>query len=103
MRCSTNGDSPDSLEGSLNASERRSIPNIFPNAHSKEAVQKSNSESSDSLERLFDDNDYPEVSTVNQPKEEPDEFNEDFQDKRCTLLMMNFSVEEVESAIRKLY
>ncbi|WJX90786.1 DNA (cytosine-5)-methyltransferase [Trifolium repens] len=102
LRCSTNGDSPDSLEGSLNASERRSIPNIFPNTHTKEAVQKPNSESSDSLERLFDENDYPEVSTVNQPKEEPDEFNEDFEDKRGTLLMMNFSVEEVEYAIRKL-
>jgi hypothetical protein len=34
--------------------------------------------------------------------QEPDEFNEDFEDKRGTLLMMNFSVEKVEYAIRKL-
>ncbi|GAU26562.1 hypothetical protein TSUD_266760 [Trifolium subterraneum] len=82
LRCSTNGDSSASLEGSLITRERRSIPDIFPTAHSKEALQKSNSESSDSLERLFDDNDSPEVSTVNQPKEEPDEFNEAFEDRR---------------------
>ena len=34
----TNGDSSDSLEGSLNTNERRSIPNFFPNAHSKEVA-----------------------------------------------------------------
>lgn len=102
LRCSTNGDSSDSLEGSLNTNERSSIPNFFPNAHSKEALQISNSESSDSLESLFDDKDSPEVSMINQPKEEVDEIIEDIEDSRGTLLMMNFSVEEVEFAIRKL-
>ncbi|KEH16092.1 hypothetical protein MTR_0336s0070 [Medicago truncatula] len=38
LRCSTNGDSSDSLEGSLNTNEHRSIPNFFPNAHSKEVA-----------------------------------------------------------------
>ncbi|XP_058757350.1 probable inactive DNA (cytosine-5)-methyltransferase DRM3 isoform X1 [Vicia villosa] len=102
LRSSTNGDSSDSLEGSLNTNQHRSIPNFFPNAHSNEAIQISNSQSSDSLDSLFDDKDPPEVSTVNQPKEEPDELSDDIEDKSGTLLMMNFSVEEVEFAIRKL-
>ncbi|CAL5199055.1 unnamed protein product [Lathyrus oleraceus] len=102
LRSSTNGDSSDSLEGSLSTSQHRSIPNFFPNAHSNEAIQISNSQSSDSLDSLFDDKDPPEVSTANQPKEEPDELSDDFEDKSSTLLMMNFSVEEVEFAIRKL-
>lgn len=34
--------------------------------------------------------------------QEPDELSDDFEDKSSTLLMMNFSVEEVEFAIRKL-
>ena len=66
------------------------------------ALQKSNSESSDSLESLFDDKDSPEISTVNQPKEEIDEFGEFIDDKRSSLLMMNFSAEEVDFAISKL-
>ncbi|XP_004508100.1 probable inactive DNA (cytosine-5)-methyltransferase DRM3 isoform X2 [Cicer arietinum] len=65
-------------------------------------LQRSNSESSDSLDSLFDDKDPPEVSMVNQPKKEPDETTEGIEDKRGVLLMMKFSVEEVEFAIRKL-
>jgi hypothetical protein len=34
--------------------------------------------------------------------QEVDEIIEDIEDSRSTLLMMNFSVEEVEFAIRKL-
>ncbi|KOM33388.1 hypothetical protein LR48_Vigan01g294400 [Vigna angularis] len=68
----------------------------------EEALQKSNSLSSDSLDSLFDDKDLPEVSNVNQAKEEIDELNRDIDDKRGSLLMMNFSIEEVEFAIRKL-
>ncbi|KAJ7955299.1 DNA (Cytosine-5)-methyltransferase DRM2 [Quillaja saponaria] len=67
------------------------------------ALQKSNSESSDSLDSLFDDdNDPTEVSAVIKPKEEPDELNEVADDKRASLLVMNFSVKEVEFAMDKL-
>lgn len=70
-------------------------------AHSD--LQRSNSESSDSLESLFDDKEdsSPEILTV-QPKEEPDVYNGVADDKRASLLMMNFSVNEVAFAIDKL-
>ncbi|KAJ1418688.1 Ubiquitin-associated domain [Sesbania bispinosa] len=106
LRCSahkSNCDSSDSLEDSLITRKgRRSAPKFCSDGHSKEALQKSNSQSSDSLDSLFDDKDPPEVSTINQPKEEPDEINEVIEDKRGSLLMMNFPAEEVEFAIRKL-
>ncbi|KAK7291738.1 hypothetical protein RIF29_07115 [Crotalaria pallida] len=101
----SNSDSSDSLEGALNTRRsRRSAPNIFPVGHSEAALHKSNSESSDSLDSLFDDDDEdpPEISTVNQPKEEPDELSEAIDNKRGSLLMMNFSKEEVEFAINRL-
>ncbi|XP_075654480.1 putative inactive DNA (cytosine-5)-methyltransferase DRM3 isoform X2 [Castanea sativa] len=69
-------------------------------------LQKSNSESSDSLDSLFDDKEpcSPEIATptVVQPKEEPDVHNGIGDDKRASLLMMNFSVNEVAFAIDKL-
>ncbi|KAE9602546.1 hypothetical protein Lal_00049769 [Lupinus albus] len=95
----SNSDSSESLSGSLNTRGKRSAPTFFPVDHSNEPLRKSNSESSDSLDSLFDDKDPPEISTVNQPKEEPDELNDD---KRRSLLMMNFSAVEVEFAINKL-
>ncbi|RDX66893.1 putative inactive DNA (cytosine-5)-methyltransferase DRM3, partial [Mucuna pruriens] len=66
------------------------------------ALHESNSQSSDSLDSLFDDKDPPEISNVNQAKEEPEEISGVIDDKRGSLLMMNFSVEEVEFAIHKL-
>ncbi|KAL5182676.1 putative inactive DNA (cytosine-5)-methyltransferase DRM3 [Glycine soja] len=98
----SNCDSFDSLGVSHNTSRGRSAPNFYPDGHSKEALQKSNSQSSDSLDSLFDDKDPPEISNVNQAKEEPDELSGVIDDKRGSLLMMNFSVEEVELAIHKL-
>nr|XP_048322210.1 probable inactive DNA (cytosine-5)-methyltransferase DRM3 isoform X2 [Ziziphus jujuba var. spinosa] len=69
------------------------------------APQKSNSESSDSLDSLFDDNGVSsplEIATLIQPKEEPEIASEINDGKRASLLMMNFSVNEVEFAIDKL-
>ncbi|XP_014509281.1 probable inactive DNA (cytosine-5)-methyltransferase DRM3 isoform X2 [Vigna radiata var. radiata] len=105
LRCSahkSNCDSSDSLSGFHNTSSGTRAPNICHDGHSKEALQKSNSLSSDSLDSLFDDKDLPEVSNVNEAKEEIDELNIEIDDKRGSLLMMNFSIEEVEFAIRKL-
>ncbi|KAH7573342.1 hypothetical protein JRO89_XS03G0121600 [Xanthoceras sorbifolium] len=70
-------------------------------------LQKSDAQSSDSLDSLFGDKEdisAPEISTVIQPKEEPDVFdvNGDDDDKRATLLIMNFSVNEVDFALEKL-
>ncbi|KAF8401257.1 hypothetical protein HHK36_012189 [Tetracentron sinense] len=69
-------------------------------------IQKSNSESSDSLDGLFSDSkdasNPPDFSADSRAIEElgvPTVFNED---KRASLLMMNFSVDEVEFAIDKL-
>ncbi|XP_037491846.1 probable inactive DNA (cytosine-5)-methyltransferase DRM3 isoform X3 [Jatropha curcas] len=67
-------------------------------------LQKSNSQSSDSLDSLFDDKDAsnpPEYSTFVEPKEEPD-LSGIYDDKRSSLLKMNFSVEEVDFAMEKL-
>ncbi|KAH7510471.1 hypothetical protein FEM48_ZijujUnG0127600 [Ziziphus jujuba var. spinosa] len=69
------------------------------------APQKSNSESSDSLDSLFDDNGVSspvEIAILIQPKEEPEIASEINDGKRASLLMMNFSVNEVEFAIDKL-
>ncbi|KAH7513530.1 hypothetical protein FEM48_Zijuj12G0210100 [Ziziphus jujuba var. spinosa] len=69
------------------------------------APQKSNSESSDSRDSLFDDNGISsplEIATLIQPKEEPEIANEIDDGKRASLLMMNFSVNEVEFSIDKL-
>ncbi|XP_022760750.1 probable inactive DNA (cytosine-5)-methyltransferase DRM3 [Durio zibethinus] len=68
-------------------------------------VQKAKSQSSDYLNSLFggkDTGSFPEISTYIQPKEEPDAFDEDLVDKRASLLMMHFSVDEVEFALEKL-
>ncbi|KAK6265217.1 hypothetical protein QUC31_016054 [Theobroma cacao] len=68
-------------------------------------VRKVNTHSSASLHSLFADKDggsCPESSTYIQPKEEPDVFDEVHVDKRASLLMMSFSVNEVEFALDKL-
>ncbi|XP_029129729.1 probable inactive DNA (cytosine-5)-methyltransferase DRM3 isoform X1 [Cajanus cajan] len=98
----SNCDSFDSLGGSHNTNRGTSAPNFYPGGHSKEALQNSNSLSSDSLDSLFDDKDPPEISNVNQAKEEPDELSGVIDDRRGSLLMMNFSAEEVDFAIHKL-
>ncbi|KAL2338905.1 hypothetical protein Fmac_013351 [Flemingia macrophylla] len=92
----------DSLGGSHNTNGGTSAPNFYPDGHSTESLQKSNSVSSDSLDSLFDDKDPPEISNVNQAKEEPDELSGVIDDRRGSLLMMNFSAEEVDFAIHKL-
>lgn len=61
-------------------------------------LQKAGSESSDSLESLFNDDDGASRSL----KEEPDAHNEVYDDKRASLLMMNFTVDDVAFAIDKL-
>ncbi|KAL5541453.1 hypothetical protein UlMin_009163 [Ulmus minor] len=69
------------------------------------ASEKSNSESSDSLDDLFDYEavkSHPEVSPLLQPKEEPDLPDRANEEKRASLLMMNFRVNEVDFAIDKL-
>ncbi|XP_017975645.1 PREDICTED: DNA (cytosine-5)-methyltransferase DRM2 [Theobroma cacao] len=68
-------------------------------------VRKVNTHSSASLHSLFADKDggsCPESSTYIQPKEEPDVFDEVHVDKRASLLMMSFSVNEVDFALDKL-
>ncbi|KAJ4721931.1 DNA (Cytosine-5)-methyltransferase DRM2-like protein [Melia azedarach] len=68
--------------------------------------QKSNSQSSDSLDSLFGDKDTtspPEIPSYVQPKEEPDIMNESDNDaKRASLLTMKFTVNEVDFALDKL-
>ncbi|KAI4335047.1 hypothetical protein L6164_013730 [Bauhinia variegata] len=99
----SNLESSNSLDVAPSATRGKSVAtNFFAEGHSKQALQKSNSQSSDSVDALFDDEESPEISTVIQPKEERDEFNEVNDDKRASLLMMNFSMKEVEFAINRL-
>ncbi|CAK7326268.1 unnamed protein product [Dovyalis caffra] len=68
-------------------------------------IQKPNSQSSDSLDCLFDDSgasNPPKYSTVTEVKEEPDVFDDVYDDKRLSLLKMNFPPQEVEFAMDKL-
>nr|AUH15436.1 domains rearranged methyltransferase 2 [Dimocarpus longan] len=69
--------------------------------------QNPDAQSSDSLDSLFgdkDDTSAPEISTVIKLKEEPDAFDAEGHDddKRATLLIMNFPVNEVDFALEKL-
>ncbi|KAM1066254.1 hypothetical protein ACFX1X_021959 [Malus domestica] len=67
--------------------------------------RKSDSGSSDSLDSLFDDKDAssaPEIPNIAEPKEEPDLPDGLNEEKRASLLMMNFSLDEIEFAIDKL-
>lgn len=69
------------------------------------ALQKSISESSDSLDSFLNDEDTnnpPKFSAGFHPKEEPDVSSGVNDDKRATLVMMKFSVDEVEFAMDKL-
>ncbi|XP_004289422.1 PREDICTED: DNA (cytosine-5)-methyltransferase DRM2-like [Fragaria vesca subsp. vesca] len=68
-------------------------------------AQKSDSGLSDSLDSLFGDKDsssVPEVSSIIQPKEEPDLPDGLEDEKKASLLMMNFSRDEVEFALNRL-
>lgn len=69
------------------------------------ALHKANSESSDSLDSLFSDKDEsgtPQISAGIHLKEEPDVHVGIDEDKRASLLSMNFSVNEVNFAMDKL-
>ncbi|OMO53419.1 DNA (cytosine-5)-methyltransferase DRM2-like protein [Corchorus capsularis] len=68
-------------------------------------VQKANTQSSEYRDSLLDYKDggsCPGIPSYIQPKEEPDAFEEFYIDKRASLLMMNFSVNEVDFALDKL-
>ncbi|CAL1412918.1 unnamed protein product [Linum trigynum] len=68
-------------------------------------AQKARNQSSDSLDSLLGDNEEEGPSALPpmlQPKEEPDIFNEVVDERRQTLLKMNFSATEVDFAIDKL-
>lgn len=80
----------------------------FANGHSQrsEARHRSHSESSDSLDSLFGDEkdtssqaNFPDVIHL---KEEPDDCGDVHADKKASLLMMNFTLDEVEFAMDKL-
>lgn len=69
--------------------------------------QKSKSESSDSLDRLFDDDDddatsHPELSTVIEPKEESVFVGGVYDEKRASLQMMHFSAKDIDFAFSRL-
>ncbi|KAI4303079.1 hypothetical protein MLD38_038752 [Melastoma candidum] len=68
--------------------------------------QRSNSESSDSLDNLFDEDDdavnHTKASTASQPKQESDFPSGLYDEKKASLLMMNFSPSEIEFAVNKL-
>ncbi|CAN1789432.1 Probable inactive DNA (cytosine-5)-methyltransferase DRM3 [Linum perenne] len=69
-------------------------------------TQKSSTQSSDSLDNLFDDKaeDGPAAcfTMLPPPKEEPDVYSELLDERRQSLLGMNFTLTEVEFAINKL-
>ncbi|XP_030539906.2 probable inactive DNA (cytosine-5)-methyltransferase DRM3 isoform X2 [Rhodamnia argentea] len=68
--------------------------------------QKSKSESSDSLDSLFDDDDdatsHPELSTVIEPKEESVFVGGVYDEKRASLQMMHFSAKDIDFAFARL-
>ncbi|XP_022930277.1 probable inactive DNA (cytosine-5)-methyltransferase DRM3 [Cucurbita moschata] len=70
----------------------------------KQAGRTSKPESSDSLDSLFDDKEDAsnEISSVVIPKEEADDDYISTHTNKASLLMMNFSVDEVNFAIDKL-
>ncbi|PWA84093.1 S-adenosyl-L-methionine-dependent methyltransferases superfamily protein [Artemisia annua] len=100
----------------LETSKKRSMPpangykdeELSQSNGKRKAVLISNSESSDSLECLFgDEKDVSSrstaVPTTNPLKEDPDDECCDVtDDKKASLLMMNFTMEEVDFAINKL-
>ncbi|THF95984.1 hypothetical protein TEA_009387 [Camellia sinensis var. sinensis] len=79
---------------------------IAADSHPKEVLHKQNSKSSDSLESLFgDDKDTscsPNIAGEMCPKEETDIHNAVNDDRRASLLMMNFSLDEINFAMEKL-
>ncbi|KAI4338585.1 hypothetical protein MLD38_023624 [Melastoma candidum] len=68
--------------------------------------QGSKSESSDSLDNLFDEDDdavnHTKASTATLPKQESDFLSGVHDEKKSSLLMMNFSPSEIEFAVNKL-
>ncbi|KAL0538066.1 hypothetical protein IC582_027061 [Cucumis melo] len=94
--------SSDSLEG-LRSGKMGSNPPHFSTVCHKQAVRTSKSESSDSLDSLFDDKDaHNEISSVVIPKEEADDYYHISDTNKASLLVMNFSADEVDFAIDKL-
>ncbi|KAL7210690.1 hypothetical protein ACSBR1_032115 [Camellia fascicularis] len=79
---------------------------IAADSHPKEVLHKHNSKSSDSLESLFgDDKDTscsPNIAGAMCTKEETDIHNAVNDDRRASLLMMNFSLDEINFAMDKL-
>ncbi|CAK9328897.1 unnamed protein product [Citrullus colocynthis] len=98
-------ESSGSLDG-LRSGKKGSNPPHFSTICHKQAVQSlqtSKSESSDSLDSLFDDKDaHNEISPVVIPKEEADDYYDANDTNKASLLMMNFTVDEVDFAIDKL-
>ncbi|KAK6913629.1 YTH domain [Dillenia turbinata] len=72
----------------------------------KKALQESSSESLDSLDDLFSDNDDAskplQFASGCHPKEEPEVFDGVKNSARASLLMINFSADQVDFAINKL-
>ncbi|KAL7252286.1 hypothetical protein ACSBR1_014018 [Camellia fascicularis] len=95
-------ESSDSLDGLFIGKKDE----IVADGHPKEVLHKSYCELSDSLDSLFgDDKDTsssPNFAAQICPKEEPDVFDVDNDDRRASLLMMNFSLDEVNFAMDKL-
>ncbi|KAA8527972.1 hypothetical protein F0562_035159 [Nyssa sinensis] len=95
-------ESSDSLDGLFHDSKDELTADI----QSKKGLPKTCSESSDSLDGMFgDDKDTScshNVATYIHPKEEPDVLDGVNDDKKASLLMMSFSLEEVEFAMDKL-
>ncbi|KAJ4968316.1 hypothetical protein NE237_015017 [Protea cynaroides] len=100
------GFSPTLVDKVIEKNGEENMDLLLETLFAKSAVKKSNSESSDSLDALFsgssDGVSSPEFAANNNHIEELNfsaEFNED---KRASLLTMNFSVDEVDFAIHRL-
>ncbi|KAE9455029.1 hypothetical protein C3L33_13041, partial [Rhododendron williamsianum] len=95
-------ESSDSLDGLFSDNK----DDVTAESHPQEVLRKPYSESSDSLDGLFgDDKDTscsPNIAGVICPKEEPDILDGGNDDRRASLLMMNFSVDKVDFAMNKL-
>ncbi|XP_038906646.1 probable inactive DNA (cytosine-5)-methyltransferase DRM3 isoform X2 [Benincasa hispida] len=98
-------ESSDSFDGLRSGKKGSNHPHFSTICH-KQAVRPlrtSKSESSDSLDSLFDDKDAPnEISSAVIPKEEADDYYDINDTNKASLLMMNFTVDEVNFAIDKL-
>uniref|UniRef100_A0A5B6YUN5 Putative DNA (Cytosine-5)-methyltransferase DRM2 isoform X2 n=1 Tax=Davidia involucrata TaxID=16924 RepID=A0A5B6YUN5_DAVIN len=95
-------ESSDSLDGLFNDKKDE----IAADSHLKKALPRPCSGSSDSLDSMFGDDKDTSCShnfaTRIHPKEEPDVLDGVNDDKKASLLMMSFSLEEVEFAMDEL-